>query len=64
MKFESIYLVVSEEKLFENINGWTDGGTTDGQTYLQDGCSDFPNGNLQLHIYESNPRKLAPQALF
>ena len=56
MKFESIYVVVSEEKIFENIDG-----RTDGQTYLQDGCSEFPNGNLPIHIYEINPRDLTPQ---
>ena len=38
MKFESIYVVVSKEKMFENIDGWTD-GRMDRRTYRTDALS-------------------------
>ena len=37
---------------------------TDGWTYLQDGCSEVPNGPWPLQIYGVNLTRLAPQAHF
>ena len=37
---------------------------TDGRTYLQEGCSEAPNGPWPLQIYGANLTRLTPQAHF
>ena len=54
MKFEFNWpIMVSEEEMFEKCC------RMDGQwTYLQDGCSEIPNGNMPVQIYHGvNARK-------
>ena len=51
MKFEQNLLSASEEKLFENVNGGTHGGTNDDQKVITIAHPEYNSGELKIECH-------------